>query len=282
MSTGFRLFIRHGLAIVLASSLLAIAACSSPPTPSAPRETPTTAARLVFTTQPVGAGAGTALATQPVVTALDASGNVATGYRAILVLTITAGSGAGDARLIGGTTVMPVNGVFHFAGLSIDKVGSGYTVTAKSGSLSAVSAPFDITPGAAAQLAFTTQPSGGIAGSPLTSQPVVSVLDNYGNMATGYNGSVTLGISYGVGPGGAKLNGTTLASVVNGVARFTNLSMEKASAGYTLTAMGEGLASAISDKFEILPGAPAKLGFSQEPRLARATKPFFIQPRVEV
>ena len=273
---------RHGLAIALVALLLSLTACSSTPPPEKPTETPNDAAKLVFATQPVGGTADAPLTIQPVVMALDARGNVVTDSWAVLVLKITPGTGAADATLTGGTTITSLNGEFRFTGIGIDKAGVGYTLTATSGNLSATSAALDISPGAAAKLTFSVHPSGGLAGSQLKTQPQVTLLDRHENMVTTFQGSVTVGISSGSGPDGAKLNGTTSASVVNGIARFANLSIEKTGSRYRLTAKSEGLASAISHEFEITPGAPARLVFTQEPRLARATRPFFIQPRVKL
>jgi hypothetical protein len=280
MKTGFRPFARNGLAIVLATSLLAIAACSSTPasTLSAPTETPSTAAKLVFTTQPVSAAAGTELATQPAVTVLDAKGNVVTGYRSILVLAITAGTGTSEARLFGGTTVLPANGVFQFSGLSIDKVGSGYTLTATSGSLSAVSAPFDITLGAAAELAFTMGPSTAVAGVPFPVQPVVVVQDIYGNIATDYNGLVTLSMLYGR----ASLIGTATVNAVKGVATFTGLYLNKAGSSYILVAVATGLSTATSSRFNVSSGPAVKLAFTTQPAGAVAGFAFNEQPVVAI
>ena len=56
-------------------------------------------------------------------------------------------------------------GVATFAGCKIDKVGTGYTLTATGGrSDIGDHAPFNITVGAATKLAFTTQPATGRAG----------------------------------------------------------------------------------------------------------------------
>jgi len=40
-------------------------------------------------------------------------------------------------------------------------------------------------------------------------------------------------------PGGGTLSGTTTLSAVSGVATFSNLSIDKSGAGYTLTAASE-------------------------------------------
>ena len=50
------------------------------------------------------------------------------------------------------TTVVPINGVALFGGLSINAAGSGYVIQAQSGSTTALSGSLTVTPAAAAQL----------------------------------------------------------------------------------------------------------------------------------
>ena len=56
---------------------------------------PSSATQLAFTTQPAGVTAGAAFTTQPVVTAKDGYGNVATGYAKTVSLSIKSGTGPG-------------------------------------------------------------------------------------------------------------------------------------------------------------------------------------------
>ncbi len=67
-------------------------------------------------------------------------------------------------------------------------------------------------------LRFLTQPIGGITGLLLTTQPVVQILNDSGNVDQNYSGQVTITLQ-GVG----VLGGTTTINAVNGVATFTNL-----------------------------------------------------------
>jgi hypothetical protein len=112
--------------------------------------TPGAAAKLFFNTQPAGGPAGSPLTTMPPAIAVlvqDVYGNTVTGSTAEISLAITPDTGASGAVLSGMTKLKAVNGVADFEGLSIDKVGTGYTLTAaSSGLISAVSEPFDITP----------------------------------------------------------------------------------------------------------------------------------------
>src|SRR5207249_3849569 len=94
-------------------------------------------------------------------------GNTATGFTGNVTMALGANPGSGT--LSGTTTVAAVAGVATFPGLSIKRVGTGYTLTANSGSLSGTnSTPFNITAGAATQLSFSVHPSNTVAGAAIT------------------------------------------------------------------------------------------------------------------
>src|SRR5206468_10666228 len=88
------------------------------------------ATHLVFTVQPSNVVAGASIAPAVQLTALDANENVATGFAGSVSLAISTNAGGGV--LSGGGPVTAVNGVATFPGASINKVGSGYTLTAAS------------------------------------------------------------------------------------------------------------------------------------------------------
>ena len=141
-----------------------------------------------------------ALATQPAVAVQDAGGNTVTTSTSPVTLALTAPGGATLA-----CTTNPkaaVAGVATFAGCQVDKVGS-YTLTASAAGLtSGTSSSFTITVGAAAKVAFTTQPGGGASQVAWATQPVVAVQDAGGNTVTTDTSSVTLTLTT---PGGATL-----------------------------------------------------------------------------
>jgi len=58
-------------------------------------------------------------------------------------------------------------------------------------------------------------------------------------------------------------------NAINGIASFTGLWINKSANGYTLSASATGLTAATSSAFNITPGAPAKLAFSQQPTNAQ-------------
>ena len=101
---------------------------------------------LVVTTQPTSAVAGAAISPAVQVSVEDANGNVVTSDNSSV--TIAIGANPGNGTLSGTLTVAAVNGVATFNGLSINKAGTGYTLTATDGSLTgATSSTFNITPG---------------------------------------------------------------------------------------------------------------------------------------
>lgn len=101
--------------------------------------------KLVFTTQPVGGAAGVALATQPIVTAQDAGGDLGINFTGPVALAL--GTNPTAATLGGTTTVNAAAGVATYSGLSVSTQGTGYTLVATSGGLTAgTSAPFTVGP----------------------------------------------------------------------------------------------------------------------------------------
>ena len=97
---------------VLTALVMAVVSCSTATT-TPTVVTPAAAVKLVFTTQPAGASSESPLTTQPVVTAEDANGNIVTSYKVPVMLTIMPGTGVAGAKLFGGMTVNPLNGVCY-------------------------------------------------------------------------------------------------------------------------------------------------------------------------
>jgi len=100
------------------------------------------------------------------------------------------------------------------------------------------------------QLAFITEPVGGKAEEPLTTQPVVEVQDAGGTVVTNDNTTVVTA-SIGTNPSQGTLDGTTSATAASGVAGFTDLWIDKAGNGYTLTTSASGLTGATSAAFDV-------------------------------
>ncbi|HEY6108659.1 MAG TPA: hypothetical protein VIV56_07130, partial [Gemmatimonadales bacterium] len=219
------------------------------------------ATKLVFAVQPVNTAAGAPVTPSIQVAAQDALGNTDLAYTANVSLAI--GNNAGGGTLTGGGPVAAVAGVASFAA-SIDKVGTGYTLTASSGALTgATSAAFDIFANLATHLLFFVQPSNAVAGVAIAPAVVVRALDGSNNVATGFTGGITVAI--GNNAGGGTLSGTTSVTAVAGVATFANLSIDKTGDGYTLGASAGGVTPATSAGFKITPATATHLAFSQQP-----------------
>lgn len=111
-----------------------------------------------------------------------------------------------------------------------------------------------LAPGVYAEsLEFQVSPGAAPAGQPLDPQPVVRVLNNHGQIDTGYSGAVTLALKPGIGANGAALVGTAAVNAVEGVATFSDLGVDRAGAGYVLVASGGSLTAAESLAFDVLP-----------------------------
>ena len=239
---------------------IVVVACAEPiaPTSSPPP------VQLVFTMQPTSATAGVAIDPVVAVSIEDASGNTLTS--ATNTVTVSIGANANGASVTGTTTVAAVHGVATFLNLRILKAGTGYTLKAASPEITATSTPFDITPGPAASLLFTTQPSNTIGGVTISPPIQVAAQDSFGNLATAFGDSVT--VALGSNSASGSLSGTTNVKAVHGTAIFGDLSIAPMGTKYTLTASAGGLTGASSAPFAII--VPATLHIT-----AVTTGPFY-------
>ena len=105
-------------------------------------------------------------------------------------------------------------------------------------------------------LVFSQQPTNAAAGSAITPAVTVRVLDSSNNTVN-TTANVTIGI--GNNPSSGTLSGTETVAAVGGIATFSNLSINKAGLGYTLTASGADLTGVVSDPFNITAGEPASI-----------------------
>jgi hypothetical protein len=209
---------------------------------------------LHFSVQPRSVTAGAAITPPVQVEILDQFGARVT--TATNTITLAIGTNAGGGTLSGTTTVAAVDGVATFSDLSIDQVGTGYRLAASSTGLTgATSGLFDITaPPAPTALAFTVQPGNVGAGAAISPAVQVEVRDQFGARITTATNSITMAI--GNNPGSGTLSGTSTVAAVNGVATFSDLSIDQAGAGYTLVASSAGLSGASSSGFDVTAAPP--------------------------
>jgi signal peptidase I len=233
------------------------------------------ASKLAFLGSPSSSVSSTAFGAQPIVAIQDSGGNTTSGANPI-TLSIT--SPAAATLSCTSNPNSAVNGVATFSGCSIGKAGT-YTLTAMAiGLSSAISASFTISVGAASRLTFTSSPSSAVSATTFATQPVVTVLDAFGNSTTS-TAAVTLMIT---APGGAALSCTSNPkAAVAGVAAFAGCRIDRAGA-YTLTASANGVASAVSGSFSITPGPAARVVFTTSPGASLAGVSNPIQPVVAI
>ena len=230
------------------SSTFDITATTPPPPPPA--------TQLRFTVQPQATQAGQTIAPPVQVSALDANGTLVTSFSG--AITVAIGTNPASGTLSGTRTVNATNGVATFANLSINNAGTGYTLQATSSGLTSVtSSAFDVTappPPPATQLSFTVQPTNTLPLGTITPAVEVTALDAQGNPVSGFTGTITIAIGHDASLlGNAVLSGTLTVTAVNGVARFSDLSIDQIGVGYTLRATATGLTSAESSPFNVGP-----------------------------
>ena len=216
--------------------------------------TPGLPSQLAFLTQPSTTIAGAIITPAVTVQVQDAGGNlVPTASNAI---TLALAANPGNSTEGGVWTVYAINGVATFNSLTLNKVGSGYIMSASAAGLTgAGSSAFNIVAGTPAQLAFQLQPSTTAAGIIVTPAVTVQILDANGDLLSNATNTITLAL--GTNPSGSTLSGQLSVQAVNGVATFNTLSVNYAGVGYTLTAIAPGLTGATSSAFTIMSQLPS-------------------------
>lgn len=214
----------YGSAWLNGVTLTATASATSgfipPPVTSNPFNITHPATQSVFTIQPVAGASGSAFLTMPVITVEDSQFNTVTAAGSSS-MTLTFQGGPGQLTLC--TNLTPVAGVVSvenctFAGSETTSYQLLASITVNGSSAPGTSGNFSPSlPGPATQLAFTTSPVGGVAGAPLSTQPVVQVQDAYGNLVTTSTAIITLAAT----GTGAALSGCTNLYATGGVINVT-------------------------------------------------------------
>jgi len=176
----------------------------------------------------------------------------ANGERAELTQQVTLSLIGGSGTLTGTTVETAVLGGAIFQGQRIDGPGTYRFVVSSAGLLPDTSAEVVITQ-QVAWVELRTQPGGAVSGVPLTTQPVVELLDNARIPVSGGSAAVTASLL-----GSGQLLGTRTVTAVNGVATFTNLAIE--GAGTTLlnftTSTPDGPENVVSNDVVVAPAPP--------------------------
>jgi len=192
------------------------------------------ATHLVFQVEPSDGIAGQTFSVSVAID--DKSGNVVTQNHSVVRLRVDGPGGyAGGGRTI---STSAVNGIAMFNNLALDKAGR-YTLRATDAALGrAVSGIFTISPDTtnAEDLAFLgSDPRSGTAGQPL--RPIkVAVEDEFGNIVTTDDSSVTLSVNTGPTHSfDSSVQSPYTVNVQNGIAKFEDAILDTIGK-YTLSA----------------------------------------------
>lgn len=191
---------------------------------------------------------------------LDANDNLVTTATSSVTISIGVNPASGTLSALSGVLTKPaLNGQADFFGVSIDKVGAGYTlVAAAPGLQNGTSTAFAITPGTPSQISFFDQPATNTDAGITLPAFRIALLDAAGNVATGRQGYF-LHLSVASGPAGGKLVGFggEERPVVDGFATFTGIRFDRPGT-YTIGASG-GLWLATSNPITVAPLAFSKV-----------------------
>ncbi|NGP90242.1 beta strand repeat-containing protein, partial [Fodinibius halophilus] len=203
-----------------------------------------TASQLAFTTQPASSTSGSALGTQPVVTAQDAFGNTDVDFTETVTLTESnPGSLSGDIDITASNGVATFTDVAYTA--SADQ--ESFTLTANDedgtgSNLSTIDANSITSDVVATKLVFNTEPAPTTVedgtSTDMTTDPVVQAVDANNTVDTGYSTGITLAEVNGAGSatmsGTGDTDGSTSTVTISpfsGVATFTDLQLTYTASG---------------------------------------------------
>ena len=126
------------------------------------------------------------------------------------------------------------------------------------------------------RLGLAEAPAGAISGKRLEVQPVVTLIDDEGALASWASELVTVSVASGSG----RLLGTLTVEAVDGVATFTDLQIDGAGE-HTLQFMSGALVGVVSDTLTVLQEVAA-LGITRQPVGGSSLGPLPTQPAVEL
>ncbi len=232
------------------------------------------ASAVAITSAPVGTATnGVALATQPVVKVVDASGNVLASASGTMTASIAGGSGG----VLVNATASITGGVATFSGLTLNGTAGTFTLRFSDGPRSTVSGNIALAAGAANAITFTSAPPiAATSGVPFSAQPTVRIVDIGGNTVN-VSGTITATVATGTG---VMVNQT--AALIAGVASFTSLTLNGTPGSFTLE-LTDGTRSITSGTLVLSASASSGLAFvAAPPMLAANGVNFATQPIVRV
>ena len=212
-------------------------------------------AQLAFSVQPSDVGVNQSISPSVVVEVQDSSGSLVALDNSTVVQINLGSDPSGSANLGGTLSAVASGGQAAFADLSIDQVGSGFTLVA-SDSLATLtpdtSAAFDVFPGAPVSLEIIAQPSDAVVGQTISPPVAVRVVDAFGFTVANDN-STQISLVLSGGTPGAALSGGGPLTVSGGIASFAGLTVNQVGTAYLLTPSGSpgGLSGPASTVFDV-------------------------------
>ena len=181
--------------------------------------TPGTPAKLVMATQPTGGASGARLSTQPVVEVRDQYDNIVTATSTLVNVGLV-----GAGTLTGSVTIPSQQGIARFTDLAVAGLtGERSLQFSATGLTTVASAPFNITPGAAATLVYVGAAPRLRSGIPTGSPLQVQLRDRDGNDVAVAGRRVTV-VATG-GSGVTTAVNTTVSTDAQGRASFGALTV---------------------------------------------------------
>lgn len=206
------------------------------------------AASMSVTIQPNNSVAGNVVAGPPTVTIVDDFGNPVPG----IDISVSLNNNSFDDGTY--TVASDSNGEAVFNDLVIETAATAYQIIfdADASGVSNINTNnFNITAAAASSMSITTQPGTSTAGVAVSPNPVVLVVDAFGNPKSGVD--VTASLNKSSFAGGSTLIVTSNSS---GEAIFNNLKINTTDTGYEITFNAPSISAVTTNPFEVIQPDP--------------------------
>ena len=164
--------------------------------------------------------------------------------------------------------------------LSSNLVGTGQIQASLSGhSVSTPSGTISVIPSAANNLTFDTEPTtADTAGVLFSPQPVIKMVDIYGNTVTDYSGEI---LTASISTGSGTLQGTVSQAFASGVVGYTDLNHLVAN-NIKIKFVVSGFSQLVSDEITIYTDVPSSLTFAVQPPNGAKGSELIPVPEVQV
>ncbi|MBK8006042.1 MAG: hypothetical protein IPK12_19565 [Gemmatimonadetes bacterium] len=200
--------------------------------------------------------AGVALGLQPQVVVTDAQGNGVAGVAVTFAVT------GGGGSVAGGNAITDADGVAGPASWTLGTTPGANTMTATAAGLAGSPVSFTATgvPGPAANLSLVTPPSAAaVNGVALATQPVVQLVDQFGNATP----QAAVAVTADWLRGGTVLSGSAAAQTdAQGTATFGGITITDLVGSYTMTFSASGLQSISAPAISLSAGAATTIAAS--------------------